>query len=71
MKSEELKKICPFCGDIFSQSIIHEHISINHLGLDFSNDSGSHSQQFPVTKIKIKSTQPTPKRAIGKYLLFW
>ena len=69
MKSEELEKICPFCGEIFSQSIIHEHISINHLGLDFWNDSGS--QQFPVTKIKIKSTQPTPKRAIGKYLLFW
>ena len=70
MKSEELDKICPFCGDIFSQSIIHEHISINHLGLDFWNDSGS-SQQFPVTKIKSELTQSTPKRAIGKYVLFW
>ena len=64
MKLEEVEKICPFCGEVFSQSIIHEHISSNHLGLDFWNDSGS--QPCPTPKIKSESTRSTPKRAIGK-----
>ena len=66
MKLEEVEKICPFCGEVFSQSIIHEHISSNHLGLDFWNDSGS--QPCPMPKIKREATRSTPKRAIGKIL---